>query len=102
MRIFNLNPRRNLQMLALRWYGREDVRVDQMPIPKLKPDEVLIKVTYSGIYRSEVHEYFSGPIFIPMPPHPLTGTCAPQTLDHEFGGEVVELGSAVEWLNMPN
>ena len=58
-------------MLALRWHGKEDIRVDQIPIPKPKSDEVLVKVTYSGICGSEVHEFFSGPIFIPMTPPPL-------------------------------
>ena len=55
-------------MLALRWHGREDIRVDQIPIPKLKPDEVLVKVTYSGICGSGVHEFCAGPIYIPMTP----------------------------------
>ena len=82
-------------MKALRWHGKEDIRVDDVPIPKPGPDEVLIKVMFSGICGSEVHEYFAGPIFIPLEPHPLTGTKAPQIMGHEFGGVIEEVGSNV-------
>ncbi|MBU0651740.1 MAG: 2,3-butanediol dehydrogenase [Proteobacteria bacterium] len=83
-------------MKALRWHDKEDIRVDEIPIPKPGPDEVLIKVMFSGICGSEVHEYLAGPIFIPLEPHPLTGTQAPQIMGHEFGGRIVELGSNVK------
>jgi (R,R)-butanediol dehydrogenase/meso-butanediol dehydrogenase/diacetyl reductase len=82
-------------MKALRWHNREDVRIDDIPAPTPRADEVLIEVLYSGICGSEVHEYLSGPLYIPLEPHPLTGTCAPQTMGHEFGGRVVALGSDV-------
>jgi len=82
-------------MQALRWHGRQDIRVDDVPIPEPNHDEVLIKVMFSGICGSEVHEYLAGPIFIPLEPHPLTGKKAPQIMGHEFGGRVVALGSGV-------
>jgi len=55
-----------MKMKALRWHSKGDLRVDEVPIPKPGPDEVLIKVTFSGICGSEVHEYLAGPIFIPL------------------------------------
>jgi len=82
-------------MKALRWHGKGDIRIDEIPTPVPGPDEVLIKVTYSGICGSEVHEYLAGPIMIPLEPHPLTGSKAPQTMGHEFGGNIVEKGSNV-------
>jgi len=82
-------------MKALRWHARGDVRVDDVPMPHPGDHDVLLKVEYSGICGSEVHEYVAGPIFIPLEPHPLTGRCAPQILGHEFGGRVVSVGSAV-------
>lgn len=85
-----------MKMKALRWHNKEDLRVDEVPIPKPGPDEVLIKVLFSGICGSEVHEYLAGPIYIPLEPHPLTGTKAPQIMGHEFGGYIVERGSTVK------
>ena len=84
-------------MKALRWHGKGDIRIDDIPTPTPGTDEVLIKVTYSGICGSEVHEYLAGPIMIPLEPHPLTGSQAPQTMGHEFGGHIVEKGSSVTW-----
>ena len=86
-------------MKALRWHNRKDARVEDIPIPNLGPDEVLIKVLFSGICGSEVHEYFSGPIYVPLEPHPLTGTKAPQTMGHEFGGRIEKTGSEVKELS---
>ena len=86
-------------MKALRWHNREDVRVDDIPVPTPRPDEVLIQVLFSGICGSEVHEYFSGPLYVPLEPHPLTGTKAPQTMGHEFGGRIDKVGSEVKDLS---
>ena len=82
-------------MKAMRWHDKGDIRIDDVPQPQPGPDEVLIEVTFSGICGSEVHEYLAGPIFIPLEPHPITGTQAPQIMGHEFGGRIVELGSEV-------
>ncbi len=83
-------------MKALRWHDKGDIRVDDIPTPGPGPDEVVVKVSYSGICGSEVHEYLAGPIFVPLDPHPLTGTMAPQTLGHEFGGTIMETGKEVQ------
>jgi len=54
-------------------------------------------VDWCGICGSDLHEYLSGPIFIPVDePHPLTGGKAPVILGHEFSGKIVELGEGVE------
>lgn len=87
-------------MKALRWFAKEDIRVVDIPIPDPDDDEVLIQVLYSGICGSELHEYLAGPIFIPMEPHPLTGSQAPQTMGHEFSGKVVKCGSQVQNLEV--
>ncbi len=87
-------------MKALRWHGKKDLRVDEIPAPEPKDDEVLIKVTYSGICGSEVHEYVAGPVFIPLEPHPLTGSCAPQIMGHEYGGVIEKVGSVVKGLSL--
>lgn len=83
-------------MRAARWYGKKDIRVENVPEPAApKAGEVQIKVAWCGICGSDLHEYVAGPIFIPTQPHPLTKTMAPLILGHEFTGTVVEVGAGV-------
>ena len=83
-------------MKALRYYGKEDMRLEEIPEPEPSSDEVKIKVKWCGICDSDVHEYQSGPILLPTKkPHPLTGKKAPITGGHEFSGDVVEIGGSV-------
>jgi (R,R)-butanediol dehydrogenase/meso-butanediol dehydrogenase/diacetyl reductase len=88
-------------MKALRWYGQKDVRIEDVPEPSPGAGEVKVKVKWCGICASDVHEYTSGPLFIPTKkPHPLTGRKAPIILGHEFSGEVVETGSQVKSISV--
>jgi len=83
-------------MKAAKWYGKKDIRVENVPEPAApKAGEVKVKVAWCGICGSDLHEYLAGPIFIPTQPHPLTGTSAPLILGHEFTGTVVEVGPGV-------
>jgi threonine dehydrogenase-like Zn-dependent dehydrogenase len=78
-------------MKALCWYGREDVRVENVPDPKiLNPRDAIIRITSTAICGSDLHLYDG---FIP--------TLTPgDILGHEFMGEVVEVGHAVKNLNV--
>jgi len=82
-------------MKALRWHGRNDVRYEDVPDPSPSLGQAKVKIHYTGICGSDLHEYHAGPIFIPLEPHPLTGSMAPLTLGHEFSGRVVEVGEGV-------
>ncbi|QKG26819.1 zinc-dependent alcohol dehydrogenase [Actinomadura verrucosospora] len=45
-------------MKALTWHGKRDVRVEDVPDPKIKePDDAIIRVTSSGICGSDLHLY---------------------------------------------
>ncbi len=67
------------------WYGGEDVRVEELPNPALRPDEVLVKVMASAVCGTDVHALEGMfPLFVP-----------PRVLGHEFSGVVQEVGSAV-------
>ncbi|HEU5028704.1 MAG TPA: zinc-dependent alcohol dehydrogenase [Spirillospora sp.] len=45
-------------MKALTWHGKRDVRVENVPDPKIKePDDAVIRVTSSGICGSDLHLY---------------------------------------------
>lgn len=83
-------------MKAAVWYGREDVRILDLPEPVVAKDQVKIKVRWCGICGSDVHEYREGPMIIPKKPHPLTGKSSPIILGHEFSGDVVEIGEGVK------
>jgi (R,R)-butanediol dehydrogenase/meso-butanediol dehydrogenase/diacetyl reductase len=84
-------------MKAARWYGPNDVRIDEVPEPMINKDEVKIKIKWCGFCGTDIHEYVAGPIFIPgETEHPYTKVKAPVILGHEFSGEVVEIGSNVD------
>jgi (R,R)-butanediol dehydrogenase/meso-butanediol dehydrogenase/diacetyl reductase len=83
-------------MQAARWHAREDVRVEEVPVPEPGPGEVLLKVTWCGICGTDMEEYLHGPSVISTTPHPLTGRQAPLALGHEFTGQVAALGPGVQ------
>ena len=67
-----------------------EVKVVEKDIPKIKPNEILVKVKRCGICGSDVHmfqTYDDGYIYYPGL------TAFPAVLGHEFAGEVVEVGS---------
>ncbi|WP_169582009.1 MULTISPECIES: alcohol dehydrogenase catalytic domain-containing protein [Microbacterium] len=81
-------------MLALRWHGRGDVRLDDIPAPEPPPSGWLqLEVIACGICGTDVEEYLHGPTFIPhAEPNRLTGAVAPIVLGHEIAGRVVAVG----------
>ena len=82
-------------MKALRWYGRLDLRYEDVPEPNPGPGQVKVRVHLTGICGSDLHEYQDGPLFISKKPHPLTGRMAPSIIGHEFCGRIVELSDEV-------
>lgn len=77
-------------MHAAKLYGPMDLRLDQFPIPDLKPGQVLIKVTAVGVCPSGL-KMLKGPsriepVFWEIPGFP----------GHETAGEIVQLGPDVE------
>lgn len=67
-------------------YADRDIRVGEMPEPVCGPDDVLIESAYAGLCGSDLHIYRGE----------LRGRVRhPAVLGHEFGGTVVEVGSAV-------
>ena len=88
-------------MKAALWYGREDVRLEDIKEPEVTAGSVKIKVKWCGICGSDLHEYLGGPIFIPQgTPHPISGCVAPVVLGHEFSGEITEVGEGVAGLEI--
>ena len=84
-------------MKAARWYAAKDIRVEDIDEPQVTPGSIKIKVAWTGICGSDLHEYLAGPIFIPVGEnHPLSHDKAPITMGHEYCGEITELGEGVE------
>jgi threonine dehydrogenase-like Zn-dependent dehydrogenase len=76
-------------MRALCWHGKNDVRVDTVPDPKIEePTDVIIKITSTAICGSDLH------LLDGYQPGMESG----DILGHEPMGVVVEVGSAVRKL----
>ncbi|HZV32933.1 MAG TPA: zinc-dependent alcohol dehydrogenase [Verrucomicrobiae bacterium] len=76
-------------MKAVCWHGKHDVRVENVPDPKIiNPHDAILRVTSTAICGSDVHLY-DGVI-----PSMEEG----DILGHEFMGEVVETGPEVRRL----
>ncbi|MGQ9627919.1 MAG: scyllo-inosose 3-dehydrogenase [Anaerolineae bacterium] len=74
-----------------------ELRVEEVEKPKIKPDEVLIRVRACGVCGSDMHFYETdseGYILYPGL------TKFPAILGHEFSGQVVEVGSEVKDLKV--
>ena len=75
-------------MKTARYYGIEDIRYEELPVPHCGENDVLIKVAYAGICGSDLHIYKKG-MFIQN---------IPETMGHEFSGTVIKTGSKVHSL----
>jgi len=64
------------------YYNNSDVRVEEMPVPEIGPDEMLVRVEASGICGSDVMEWYRI-------------KKAPLVLGHEVAGVVDNVGRLV-------
>ena len=74
-------------MLALRLYGPQDIRLEEVPIPVLQPGEILLKTDAAAICGTDVRMWKNGAAGVDSE-HPLI-------LGHEFSGTIEEVGSGV-------
>ncbi|MCK5309648.1 MAG: alcohol dehydrogenase catalytic domain-containing protein, partial [Thermoplasmata archaeon] len=63
-------------MRVAMYYGNDDVRLETMPVPKIGPGEVLMKIEASGICGSDVMEWYRR-------------DKVPLVLGHEVAGTVI-------------
>ncbi len=64
------------------YYNNHDVRIEERPVPRIGPGEMLVKVIASGICGSDVMEWYRI-------------KKAPIVLGHEIAGVIVETGAGV-------
>jgi len=69
------------------FYTPEVMKLEQVDIPQVKEDEVLLKVKACGICGSDVAYYFG------RSPLETSNGSGPLILGHEFSGEIVEMGN---------
>jgi len=74
-------------MRVAMYYNNRDVRVEELPTPRIGPGELLVKVLASGICGSDVMEWYRI-------------KKAPRVLGHEIAGEIVEVGKGVDQYKM--
>jgi L-iditol 2-dehydrogenase len=70
-------------MRVAMYYNNNDVRLEEMPVPKIGTGELLVKVMASGICGSDVMEWYRV-------------KRAPLVLGHEIAGEIAEIGEGLE------
>lgn len=74
-------------MKAAVYYGKQDLRVEEVPEKELKDNEVMIKVKYCGVCGTDIHIFNGdGGSFAVTPPL-IPG--------HEFSGVVAKAGAGV-------
>lgn len=72
-----------VSMKAAVWHNNQDIRIEDVPLRRPGPRELLVKVISCGICGSDIVEWYRLPR-------------APLVQGHELGAEVVEVGPAVE------
>jgi L-iditol 2-dehydrogenase len=70
-------------MKVAMYYNNNDVRIEEMPVPSIGDNELLVKVKASGICGSDVMEWYRI-------------KKAPRVLGHEITGDIVEIGKNVK------
>lgn len=74
-------------MQALRLYGPMDIRLEEIDIPEIKEDEILLKTEAAAICGTDIRMWQYGCKGVEEG-HPLT-------LGHEFSGRIVKVGKKV-------
>lgn len=69
-------------MRVAHYYSNTDIRIVELPVPKIGPGELLVKIRASGICGSDVMEWYRR--------HKV-----PLVLGHEIAGDVVAVGAGV-------
>lgn len=70
-------------MRVAMYYNNRDVRLEEMPVPRIGPGELLVRVKASGICGTDVMEWYRI-------------QKAPLVLGHEIAGEIAGVGEGVE------
>ncbi|MBU0683592.1 MAG: alcohol dehydrogenase catalytic domain-containing protein [Candidatus Omnitrophica bacterium] len=70
-------------MRTAKYYNNRDIQIEEVPVPEISEDEILIKVIASGICGSDVMEWYRI-------------KKAPLVLGHEIAGDIIKIGKNVK------
>lgn len=74
-------------MKAAVFYGKHDLRIEELPVPEPGPRDVLLRVKACGICGTDLHIFHGDEGAAATPPGTVLG--------HEFAGEIVKCGADV-------
>ena len=74
-------------MRALRLFGAGDIRLVEIPEPKITEEEILLKTDAAAVCGTDIRMWKNG--------HKGVDAEHPLTLGHEFSGTIVETGTKV-------
>jgi len=77
-----------MNMMAARLYGKDDLRIEQIPVPDILDDEILLKVKAAAVCGTDLRMLKNGANGVDEQ-HPLV-------LAHEFSGVIEKLGANVQ------
>lgn len=75
------------EMLAGVLHGKEDLRLERIPVPRVGPSEILVRVRTALTCGTDLKVYRRG--------HHAKMIALPSPLGHELAGDIVEVGPAV-------
>lgn len=76
-----------MKMQAALWYGPEEIKIEEIDIPQIGPDEVLVKIGTALTCGTDFKLFRQG--------HPLLVKDIPSPFGHELAGTVSRVGSKV-------
>jgi L-iditol 2-dehydrogenase len=71
------------QMLAAVYRGKNDVRIETVPVPRIRADELLVKVAVCGVCPTDIKKIQAGTL------------SSPRIFGHETAGTIVKVGAKV-------
>jgi L-iditol 2-dehydrogenase len=74
-------------MIAARLFGKNDLRIEDIPVPEIKPGEILLRTAVASICGTDIRMLKHG--------HPFATQAHPLVIGHELSGTIEKIGSGV-------
>lgn len=78
-------------MRALYFYGPKDLRIEEVPVPVINSDEILVRVSFAGVCGTD-NRIYQGTKKIE----------GPRIIGHEFSGVIEEVGENIQDFSVSN